>query len=166
MNIITKVSDTLVKVHGSVDSSNAPQFEEELLCSICADKLTIDAEDLTYISSAGLRVLLKAKKALSADLTIINVNPEVYDILDMTGFTQILKIQKAIRKSDKKFIAVGCHFDVEDWLLPDWVFDTNSMTFRMCEGSKKKDQTATSASTNSSVRIMPSIGKCSVAITI
>ena len=75
-------------------------------------------------------------------------------------------VQKAIRRSDKKFIAVGCHFDVEDWLLPDWVFDTNSMTFRMCEGSKKKDPTATSASTNSSVRTMPNIGKCSVAITI
>lgn len=46
-------------------------------------------------------------------------------------------IQKAIRKTDKQFIAVGCHFDVEDWLLPDWVFDTNSMTFRTCEGQKK-----------------------------
>lgn len=47
-------------------------------------------------------------------------------------------MQKAIRKTKKKFIAVGCHEDVEDWLLPDWVFDTNSMTFRICEGQKKK----------------------------
>lgn len=46
-------------------------------------------------------------------------------------------MQKAIRKTNKKFIAVGCHFDVEDWLLPDWVFDTNTMTFRICEGQKK-----------------------------
>lgn len=46
-------------------------------------------------------------------------------------------MQKAIRKTNKKFIAVTCHFDVEDWLLPDWVFDTNSMTFRKCEGQKK-----------------------------
>lgn len=45
--------------------------------------------------------------------------------------------QKAIRKTDKQFIAVTCHFDVEDWLLPDWVFDTNTMTFRTCEGQKK-----------------------------
>ena len=113
MSLITKVSDILVKVHGSVDSSNAPQLEEELLCSICADKLTIDAEDLTYISSAGLRVLLKAKKALSADLTMINVNPEVYDILDMTGFTQILKIQKAIRK----MVTVGDVVEIIEGLL-------------------------------------------------
>ena len=98
MHFVTKLSDTLVKVHGSVDSSNAAQFESELLSSISGDKLTIDAEDLTYISSAGLRVLLKAKKALSADLTMTNVSPEVYEILNMTGFTQILTVQKAIRR--------------------------------------------------------------------
>ena len=46
-------------------------------------------------------------------------------------------MQKAIRKTNKKFIAVTCHFDVEDWLLPDWVFDTDTMTFRNCEGQKK-----------------------------
>ena len=38
-------------------------------------------------------------------------------------------IQKTIRKLDKKFIAVSCHFDIIDWLEPDWVFDTNSMQF-------------------------------------
>ena len=46
-------------------------------------------------------------------------------------------MQKAIRKTSKQFIAVTCHYDVEDWLLPDWVFDTDSMTFRVCEGQKK-----------------------------
>lgn len=46
-------------------------------------------------------------------------------------------MQKAIRRTEKKFIAVTCHYDVEDWLLPDWVFDTNTMTFRSCEGLKK-----------------------------
>jgi ABC-type nitrate/sulfonate/bicarbonate transport system ATPase subunit len=46
-------------------------------------------------------------------------------------------MQKAIRKTNKKFIAVTCHFDVEDWLLPDWVFDTDTMTFRINEGQKK-----------------------------
>jgi ABC-type ATPase with predicted acetyltransferase domain len=38
-------------------------------------------------------------------------------------------MQKAIRRADKKFIAVTCHYDVEDWLLPDWVFNTDTMTF-------------------------------------
>ena len=46
-------------------------------------------------------------------------------------------MQKAIRKTNKKFIAVTCHFDVEDWLLPDWVFNTDTMTFQSFEGQKK-----------------------------
>lgn len=46
-------------------------------------------------------------------------------------------LQKAIRKTDKKFIAVGCHFDVNEWLMPDWVFNTNDMTFQSFEGQKK-----------------------------
>lgn len=48
-----------------------------------------------------------------------------------------LAIQKAIRKKDKKFIAVGCHFDIVDWLMPDWIFNTNDMTFQSFEGQKK-----------------------------
>jgi len=46
-------------------------------------------------------------------------------------------MQKAIRKTDKQFIAVTCHFDVLDWLLPDWVFNTDTMTFQSFEGQKK-----------------------------
>lgn len=46
-------------------------------------------------------------------------------------------MQKAIRKTNKQFIAVTCHYDVEKWLLPDWVFDTDSMTFRSNDGQKK-----------------------------
>lgn len=46
-------------------------------------------------------------------------------------------IQKAIRKSNKKFIAVSCHKDIEEWLLPDWVFNTDTMTFHLFEGQKK-----------------------------
>jgi ABC-type polar amino acid transport system ATPase subunit/GNAT superfamily N-acetyltransferase len=46
-------------------------------------------------------------------------------------------VQKAIRKTNKKFIAVACHNDIIDWLLPDWIFDTDSMTFQKFEGQKK-----------------------------
>ena len=98
MSIVTKLSDALIKVQGSVDSANASQFEEELFSVISGQSLTVDAENLTYISSAGLRVLLKAKKTSGGELVLTNVSPEVFDILDMTGFTQILKIQKAFRQ--------------------------------------------------------------------
>lgn len=46
-------------------------------------------------------------------------------------------MQKAIRNTNKKFIAVTCHSDVQDWLLPDWVFNTDTMTFQSFEGQKK-----------------------------
>lgn len=46
-------------------------------------------------------------------------------------------IQKAIRKQNKKFIAVSCHYDIIDWLEPDWLFCTDDMTFTRL---KKKDQ--------------------------
>lgn len=40
-----------------------------------------------------------------------------------------LAIQKAIRRKDAKFIAVTCHYDVQEWLMPDWVFNTDDMSF-------------------------------------
>lgn len=50
-------------------------------------------------------------------------------------------IQKTIRKLNKKFIAVGCHFDIVDWLEPDWIFDTNQMKFFFIKNqSDQKDQ--------------------------
>ena len=98
MNIVTKLSDTLVQVQGSVSSANASAFESELLAAISGQDLIIDAENLIYISSAGLRVLLQAKKKLGGQLVMENVSPEVYDILDMTGFTQILTVRKALRQ--------------------------------------------------------------------
>jgi ABC-type ATPase with predicted acetyltransferase domain len=45
-------------------------------------------------------------------------------------------IQKYIRKKNKKFVAVTCHYDVEDWLLPDWVFNTDNMEFIKKKTSK------------------------------
>lgn len=51
-----------------------------------------------------------------------------------------LAMQKAIRQKNKQFIAVTCHYDVEEWLMPDWVFDTNEMKFTI--NSKKKSPTS------------------------
>ncbi len=64
----------------------------------------------------------------------------VFDEFTSVVDRQVAKIgsfamQKAIRRTKKQFIAVTCHNDVEDWLLPDWIFDTDTMTFRI--GQKK-----------------------------
>ena len=57
----------------------------------------MDSENLEYISSAGLRVILRLKKA-EPSLKVINVSADVYEIFDITGFTEIITIEKAYRK--------------------------------------------------------------------
>ena len=47
-------------------------------------------------------------------------------------------IQKAIRRNNKQFIAVTCHYDVQDWLMPDWVFNTDTMTFQTIDAETQK----------------------------
>jgi ABC-type ATPase with predicted acetyltransferase domain len=94
------------------------------------------------VLSNGQKMRVDLARAILEDNELI-VFDEFTSVVDRT-VAQIgsFAIQKAIRKSSKQFIAVTCHADVEDWLLPDWVFDTDSMTFRDCD-VKKKDQTLT-----------------------
>ena len=86
-------------LRGRIDSSNAAETEEELLAQLkesgCSEVI-LDAAELEYISSAGLRILLRIKKNYP-DMQIINASPEVYEILEMTGFTEILTVKKAYR---------------------------------------------------------------------
>ena len=87
---------------GRVDTSNVNEFEKDVRETI--DKyhpqaLVLDAQELEFISSAGLRVLLKLRKEF-ADLAVINVCTDVYEVLEMTGFTEILTIEKAYRVLD------------------------------------------------------------------
>ena len=49
-----------------------------------------------------------------------------------------LAIQKAVRRENKRFIAVTCHHDVQDWLMPDWVFNTDTMTFQTYDAEAQK----------------------------
>lgn len=95
-----------VSLIGHVDSGNAAETEKEIDAIVGGggfDAIVIDAEKLTYISSAGLRVLLRLKKAHDA-LKVVNVSPEVYEVFDMTGFTEIIHIEKAYRE----FSVDGC----------------------------------------------------------
>ena len=83
---------------GRVDSGNAAEAEKQILAAAQgAASLTLDVEKLEYISSAGLRVILRLKKTFG-DVKIVNASPEVYDIFDMTGFTEMMEIAKAYRK--------------------------------------------------------------------
>ena len=98
--VVGTVEDNVITIAlvGRVDSNNAREVEAEIACIIGDNRLpvVINAEQLQYISSAGLRVLLHLKKTC-ADLKIINVNSDVYEILEMTGFTEMMDVEKAYR---------------------------------------------------------------------
>lgn len=89
-----------IKLPQKIDSINAPDAEKEIFSLIeesGAKRVILDAVDTEYISSAGLRVILKLKKAV-ANSKIINTSSEVYDIFNMTGFIDIIDVKKAFRE--------------------------------------------------------------------
>ena len=89
-----------IALSGHVDSANAPQIEKEigeLRDRHPHEELVLDMEDLEYISSAGLRVILRLRKA-EQKLSLVNVSSAVYEILEMTGFAEMLPVQKAYRR--------------------------------------------------------------------
>ena len=88
-----------VSVTGSVDSGNAAEMEAEILSLLGqgpVDTIVVDLQQMGYCSSAGLRVFLRLKQKYD-DLHLINASPDVYGILDMTGFTDMMDVQKAYR---------------------------------------------------------------------
>ena len=85
-----------ITVEGRLDTTTAPELEAVIRDEINGvTELVIDLDKLEYISSAGLRVLLAAQKALSkkgGHVTITNCSPEVREVFTMTGFADILEI--------------------------------------------------------------------------
>lgn len=103
MNLIeTAVEGNVLTIYlkGHIDSANAGDTEKEINEARAAhaecDTVIVDASGLEYISSAGLRIILRLRKAYPS-LKVINVSAEVYEIFDMTGFTEMMKIEKAYR---------------------------------------------------------------------
>lgn len=95
-----------ISVEGKVDSANAAEVEAQIeqAKAECSPKsVTVDCEKLAYISSAGLRVILRLRKAVP-DTRLVNVSTDVYEILEMTGFTEMMEVTKAYRV----FSVEGC----------------------------------------------------------
>jgi uncharacterized protein (TIGR02172 family) len=90
----------VVSLEGRIDSTNSDQFEKDLFAITAASQkdISFDAEKLEYISSAGLRVLLKLQKTKSRPISVFNVSRDVYDIFETTGFTQLFDIKKQYRE--------------------------------------------------------------------
>lgn len=89
----TLKGDTLtISLDGRLDTLTSPQLEAEIARLPEIRRLIVDLSNLTYISSAGLRALLAAQKKMVAlgDMTLKGVQPQVMEVMEMTGFTEIM----------------------------------------------------------------------------
>ena len=95
-----KENDALViALCGNIDSVNAPEVEEKIRTAMAetpSETILLDCDKLVYTTSAGLRVILRLKQEVE-DTRVINVHPEVYEVLEMTGFTELMRVEKAYR---------------------------------------------------------------------
>ena len=85
---------------GEINSYNADNIEKEIRETLekqSFEKLVLDFSSVSYISSAGLRIILKLKQQYN-DCSIVETSLEVYDIFSMTGFTNIMDIKKGLKK--------------------------------------------------------------------
>ncbi len=98
----SKLEDNTLSLYleGRVDSNSAQQVQAEIdeeIEKYPHEKLVINAKDLEYISSAGLRIVLRLKQK-DKTLKVINTNESVYEVFDMTGFTEFMEINRSFRK--------------------------------------------------------------------
>ncbi len=98
--------DITLNLVGRIDANNALEWEGKLLPEAGqGNNLVLDAEKLDYISSAGLRVLMKLRKKSQA-VKIINASQDVFSILEVTGFTELFDVRKKLRDVSVE----GCEF--------------------------------------------------------
>ena len=89
-------TELTLSLEGRLDTTTAPQLEAELRSGLDGvQNLTIDMDKLVYISSAGLRVLLKAQKVMNKQgrMTVKNVSQEIKEVFEVTGFDELLNIE-------------------------------------------------------------------------
>ena len=89
-------AELIVKVVGRLDTTTAPELEASLKESFEGlEKLVLDFSELDYLSSAGLRVLLQAQKAMNkqGEMVVRNLNETISEIFEVTGFSDVLTIE-------------------------------------------------------------------------
>lgn len=100
INKILEENKLTVKLDGRLDTNTAPQLEEELKKDLPdINELVLDFEDLKYISSAGLRVVLSTQKTMNkqGNMVIENVNDLIMEVFETTGFVNILTIKEVVK---------------------------------------------------------------------
>lgn len=99
MNIIVTDCESYIRliVDGRVDTNTSPQLQQAILSAFQKSKdIVVDFLNVPYISSAGLRALLIGQKTATSkggSMKVTNVSETVMNILEMSGFSKILKIE-------------------------------------------------------------------------
>ncbi len=120
--IIAHNTLTEIQLKGSITSANSNDFQKAVAAEPDGTEgVVMDASDLEYISSAGLRVLLALKKRCgSKPFRIINVNDDVMNVFDITGFSEIMEISRAKRRiSVENCVRIGAGACGEVFRLDD-----------------------------------------------
>lgn len=97
-----RIMAEIYKIGASLDSTNSPKEQEQILKVLeSGNSVIIDMSDTTYVSSAGLRVLLYSYKvAMSKDLKVylVGVCDDVKDVMDLTGFIEHFDIYETMEE--------------------------------------------------------------------
>jgi stage II sporulation protein AA (anti-sigma F factor antagonist) len=97
--IVKEGGKTIIKTGERIDTMNAGDFEKEIQ-PVLVDgglDLELDCSDLVYMASSGLRVIQKTMRVVmqqKGEFKITNVNPDIYKVLQMTGFTKFMTVEK------------------------------------------------------------------------
>ena len=97
--IIKENGKTIIKTGQRIDTMNAPEFEKEIQPALADGgvDLEMDCSELNYMASSGLRIIQKTMRTVMqqrGQFKMTNVNPEIYKVLAMTGFTKFMKVEK------------------------------------------------------------------------
>ena len=101
MKTTIKNNELTIYLCGRIDANNSEDIEREIFSAVDGSNssdIVIDARELEYISSAGLRILMKLLKRINRQIPVINVSRDVYDIFETTGFTELFDVKRAMRE--------------------------------------------------------------------
>lgn len=97
--ILKEDGKTIIKTGTRIDTLNAATFEKEIEPALqeAGINLEMDCEELTYMASSGLRIIQKAMRQVmmkKGQFKITNTRPEIYKVLQMTGFTKFMTVEQ------------------------------------------------------------------------
>jgi anti-anti-sigma factor len=97
--ILKEDGKTIIKTGSRIDTMNADELEKDIQPALQEDgiDLVMDCSELTYMASSGLRIIQKTMRTVMmkrGEFKIVNVNPEIYKVLQMTGFTKFMTVEQ------------------------------------------------------------------------